>query len=80
MKRKHQKILDDIRRVRRINWSDALTLVETLGGRVETKRKGSRVLFILRGSRIVLHKPHGKEMMVGAVRDLKKFLEKVEIL
>lgn len=62
-----------------IKWRDVESLLKTLGA-ILTERAGSRVSVSLNDHVIVLHRPHpSPNMDKGAVRDLRRFLQRAGI-
>lgn len=68
-----------------INWSEIESLfkalIRELGGSTSTKRSGSRICFMVRDTKIILHKPHPEpEMDKGAIRHVKNFLFDIGVI
>lgn len=62
-----------------IKWRDVESLLKTLGA-VLAERAGSRVSVSLNDHVIVFHRPHPRPNMdKGAVRDLRRFLQRAGI-
>ncbi len=62
-----------------ILFDDVVALIISLGGLL-VEGAGSRVQLRLNKSKITLHKPHpGKEIKRDAVRDIKNWLERLDI-
>ena len=62
-----------------ITWRDVESLLKTLSA-VLTERAGSRVSVSLNNHVIVFHRPHpSPNMDKGAIRDLRKFLQRAGI-
>ncbi|ECA2558625.1 TPA: type II toxin-antitoxin system HicA family toxin [Salmonella enterica] len=60
-----------------IKWSDVVSLINALGGKVKNGN-GSRRKFVLNGSVYQAHQPHPKNVMdKGAVNGLCEWLENV---
>ncbi|RJP23646.1 MAG: type II toxin-antitoxin system HicA family toxin [Candidatus Omnitrophota bacterium] len=74
---RHQRLLEQIfeNPIRSdIKWSEVVSLIIHLGGEIE-QRSGSRVKLILNRREHVFHAPHPqKEMIKGAIRQLRDFL------
>ncbi len=83
MNSKHKKTLELIFKTpiqRNIRWDDILSLLRSLGAYI-MQGAGSRVKILLRGRRIVLHRPHPqKEVLTKTVKSIRKFLEQTGVL
>ncbi|MCY4570245.1 MAG: type II toxin-antitoxin system HicA family toxin [Candidatus Poribacteria bacterium] len=79
MNKQHRRILEAIfaqPTSGNIKWRNVESLLKTLGA-VLTERAGSRVSVSLNDHVIVFHRPHpSPNMDKGAVRDLRKFLQR----
>ena len=82
MKRKHQKILEQIYKrptSGTISWLDIESLFKALGADV-SERAGSRVAVVLFGEVRVFHRPHpSPDTDKGAVASIRKWLEFNEV-
>jgi hypothetical protein len=82
MNKRHRRILDAIFAQPisgNIKWRDVESLLRSLGADL-TERSGSRVALSLNDCIAVFHRPHpSPDMGKGAVRDLRRFLQKVGI-
>jgi hypothetical protein len=82
MRKKHQKILDDIfydPALSNIKWDDIVSLLFALGAEI-SEGKGSRIRVVLGGVKAVFHRPHPKnETDKGTVKSMRKFLENAGI-
>ncbi len=82
IRRKHRRTLAAIfRRPTQsgIRWDDALALLKACGADME-ERAGSRTAVALNNVVLVLHRAHpGNEINKGAVRSLRKFLQRAGI-
>lgn len=78
MKRKHQKILEQVFAQPisgNLRWRDVESLLRALDAAV-SERAGSRVAVELRDRVAVFHRPHPRPTLdKGAVRHLRRFLE-----
>ncbi len=76
-KRKHQATLDNIQRGNGATaWADAEALLLALGAE-RHERQGSRVVFVLQGVVIQVHRVHGRrECGAGLLARVRAFLEK----
>ena len=62
-----------------IEWNEVTALMRALGARIK-EREGSRVVFIINKSKLIIHRPHPrKELGKGAVESLKIFLRNNEL-
>ncbi len=75
LKGRHRKTFDDVMTTppkSGIKWSDIISLINHLGGKVKNGN-GSRRRFILFGTIYLTHQPHpGNEMDKGAVAGLRE--------
>lgn len=75
---RHRKTFDEVMTTPPkpgIKWSDVVSLIKYLGGRVKNG-DGSRRRFIVSGTIYLTHQPHpGNEMDKGAVSGLREWFE-----
>lgn len=75
---RHRKTFDDVMTTPPkpgIKWSDVVSLINYLGGKVKNGN-GSRRRFVLSGTIYLTHQPHpGNEMDKGAVAGLREWFE-----
>ncbi len=78
MSRKHDRILQEIFKKpvpSNVDWKDCEKMLLALGAEI-SEGEGSRVRILLKGVKLVLHRPHPrKEIDKGALVSLRKFLE-----
>jgi hypothetical protein len=63
-----------------IRWLDVVSLFRALGATVDEGRAGSRVGIHLRGSTIIVHRPHPRPVLgPETVRSLQRFLREARV-
>lgn len=75
----HARVLDELleHRGRNLEWRDILSLMERLGAVVE--RHDGKYEFQIGTANIVLPKPHGKDVSVDELAELRRFLKQAGV-
>ncbi len=76
----HRRTLDAIMRhpvAHNLEWKDVVSLFEKLGT-VEQKAN-SEFVFVVGSERLILRKPHSKDLEATEVADLRKFLSRIDV-